>query len=106
MSLRNVELQIAIPRTAEAGRYQSEYDHRRSSEQSLLATNENKKAKKESKQSPKTSESEQTGIRDHSASTETSELINSNEPQETSEDTLAATPAEHPFKGKHIDYSL
>ncbi|GIP43765.1 hypothetical protein J45TS6_22240 [Paenibacillus sp. J45TS6] len=106
MSLKNVELQIAIPRTTEAGRYQSEYDHRRSSEQSLLATNENKKTKKESKQSPKTSESEQTGIRDRSASSGTLEIKNSNELEETSEETLAATPAEHPFKGKHIDYSL
>lgn len=106
MSLKNVELQIAVPRTSEAGRYQSEYDHRRSSEQSLLATNENKKAKRESKQSPKTSESEQTGIRDRSASSRALDINNSNDHDEISDETPAATPAEHPFKGKHIDYSL
>lgn len=106
MSLRNVELQIAVPRTSEAGRYQSEYDHRRSSEQSLLATNENKKAKRESKQSPKTAESEQAGIRDRSASSGSTELKKLNDLENTADDPLAAVPAEHPFKGKHIDYSL
>ncbi|WP_211745920.1 hypothetical protein [Paenibacillus sp. Marseille-Q4541] len=106
MSLKAVELQIAVPRTSEAGRYQSEYDHRRSSEQLLLASSENKKAKRESKQSPKTSESEQAGIRDHSGSSGAADGRNPNRNEEKAVEALNVTPAEHPFKGKHIDYTL
>ncbi|SDW15656.1 hypothetical protein [Paenibacillus sp. PDC88] len=104
MSLKAVELQIAIPRTSEAGRYQSEYDHRRSSEQSLLADNQSRQIKKKSKQSPKTNESEQASIRDqrHASHTQGDSLHQSDELA----DEISAVPAEHPFKGKNFDVSL
>ncbi|MCM3128741.1 MULTISPECIES: hypothetical protein [unclassified Paenibacillus] len=104
MSLKAVELQIAIPRTSEAGRYQSEYDHRRSSEQSLLADNQSKQIKKKAKQSPKTNESEQASIKDqrNSSHTMVGQLNQSNEQA----DETATVPAEHPFKGKNFDVSL
>lgn len=106
MSMKNVELQIAVPRTSEAGRYQSEYDFKRSSEQSLLASNEDKKAKRESKQSPKMADTEKTGIRNHSQSDDTVYAKKINHSEETAEEPARTLPAEHPFKGKHIDYFL
>ncbi|MCM3782933.1 hypothetical protein M3231_08090 [Neobacillus mesonae] len=106
MSLKAVELQIAVPRTSEVGRYQSEYDHRRSSEQSLLADNQMKKEKKEAKQSPKTNESEQASIKNqrNSAGSSSDHVALSNNP--SPEEEVEAVSAEHPFKGKHFDVSL
>ncbi|NUU76327.1 hypothetical protein [Paenibacillus xylanilyticus] len=104
MSFKAVELQIAVPRTSEAGRYQSEYQQRPVTDQNLLAVQTAKEAEEARQRSEAMEETAHTGVRDghsndgdhHGASQE----------QEAAQEQEHLKPAEHPYKGKHVDLSL
>ncbi|KOY13486.1 hypothetical protein [Paenibacillus xylanivorans] len=104
MSFKAVELQIAVPRTSEAGRYQSEAQQRPVIDQNLLAEQTAKEANEARQRSEALDETAHTNVRDGQSSNK-EQHSGSNEPESTS--TLETVkPAEHPYKGKHIDLSL
>jgi hypothetical protein len=103
MGLRAVELQIAVPRTTEASKIQQENLFRPSIEQSILADRTSEETERMRTRSDNVKESasglihdghpgEQHGARQHHSE---------QQPEEHH-----VTPAEHPYKGKHIDLSF
>ncbi|WP_145408820.1 hypothetical protein [Paenibacillus xylanexedens] len=105
MSFKAVELQIAVPRTSEAGRYQNEYQQRPVIDQSLLAEQTAKEAEAARQRSEAMDETANAALRDNHMND--SEQNNSSQHSKFSEDAQEnIKPAEHPYKGKHIDFSL
>lgn len=105
MSLKAVELQIAVPRTSEAGKYQSESQQRPMNDQALLgqkAALETENMRQRSSAVDQSAETfvgeRQTGGQSRDSSQQRSRSDESELPKEH--------PAEHPFKGHHIDFSL
>ncbi|MFE6073255.1 hypothetical protein ACFVQB_02135 [Paenibacillus sp. NPDC057886] len=104
MSFKAVELQIAVPRTSEAGRYQSEAQQRPVIDQNLLAEQTAKEANEARQRSEALDETAHTDVRDgQSRNKEQQSGSNEHEAISTLE---TVKPAEHPYKGKHIDLSL
>jgi uncharacterized membrane protein len=104
MSFKAVELQIAVPRTSEAGRYQNEAQQRPVIDQNLLAEQTAKEANEARQRSEALDETAHTDVRD-GQSRNKEQQSGSNESEVTS--TLETVkPAKHPYKGKHIDLSL
>ena len=64
MSLKSVEMQIAVPRTQEAGRVQNEFQQRPMQDQALLADQLKKEDADDKKRSTSVDESANTAIRD------------------------------------------
>ncbi|CAM3061951.1 hypothetical protein P4H27_19825 [Paenibacillus taichungensis] len=104
MSFKAVELQIAVPRTSEAGRYQNEAQQRPVIDQNLLAEQTAKEANEARQRSEALDETAHTDVRD-GQSRNKEQQSGSNEPEVTSA-LETVKPAEHPYKGKHIDLSL
>lgn len=104
MSFKAVELQIAVPRTSEAGRYQSEYQQRPVTDQNLLAVQTAKEAEEARQRSEAMEETAHTGVRDGQSSN--GEHEGGTREQETIQMSEQVKPAEHPYKGKHVDLSL
>lgn len=107
MNLKAVEMQIAIPRTEEAGRVQQDAQHRPAVGQNMLSAEQLKLQEHQRQRSNGVDESaENTTIR--------REGRQSGQPQgqahaqagEQEEEQRKDRPAAHPFKGKHIDFSL
>ncbi|MNW23587.1 hypothetical protein D3C74_02920 [compost metagenome] len=107
MSLKAVELQIAVPRTSEAGKYQSEYRHRAMNEQSHLGEQAMKDADAERNKPVNVSESSEAFVKlkDQEEGQQQSQR---NRDQKTRSQTESAEEpkAEHPYKGHHLDLSL
>ncbi|MFC9708004.1 hypothetical protein JNUCC31_27245 [Paenibacillus sp. JNUCC31] len=104
MSFKAVELQIAVPRTSEAGRYQSETQQRPVTDQSLLAEQTAKEANEARQRSEALDETAHTNVRD--GQSKNKEQQNGSNEAESALVQETIKPAEHPYKGKHIDLSL
>ncbi|MHA6529230.1 hypothetical protein [Paenibacillus sp. BAC0078] len=103
MSLKPVELQIALPRTTEAGKIQNGLQHRPALDQQQLAGQNVKQAEALAQRSSEVDESAESALRDdggrgkHAGGHASSQK---EQKPETSHD------AEHPYKGHRIDLSL
>lgn len=103
MSLKSVEMQIAVPRTTEASRIQQEHHQRPSQDQTLLAGEQVKQSRQAAQRSTEVDETAESAIRDEGGQGQTPEEHNgSSEKKEKS----AERPAEHPYKGRSLDISL
>lgn len=67
MSLKSVEMQIAVPRTNEAGKVHNEFQQRPQNEQMLLAGEQTKNSRAEAQRSTEVSETAETAVRDDGA---------------------------------------
>lgn len=103
MSLKSVEMQIAVPRTNEAGKVHNEFQQRPQNEQMLLAGEQTKNSRAEAQRSTEVSETAETAVRDD-GSRQSSGQQQGRGAAEAGE-TLEQ-PAEHPYKGKNFDVSL
>ncbi|MEK5237976.1 hypothetical protein NST99_19985 [Paenibacillus sp. FSL L8-0470] len=103
MSLKPVELQIALPRTTDAGKVQHGLQHRPAVDQQQLAGQNVKQSSELAHRSTEVDESAEAALRNddsqgnHAGSQSSS---HQQEKQQTSHD------AEHPYKGRRIDLSL
>lgn len=105
MSFKAVELQIAVPRTSEAGRYQNEYQQRPMLDQQMIAEQTAKEAQASSQRSTAVDETADAAVRDgqsHQGERHGGTLARDVEETQEQQPKLA----EHPFKGKHIDLSF
>jgi hypothetical protein len=104
MSLKSVELQIALPRTTEAGKIQNESQQRPAIDQQQLAGQNVKQSQELSMRSSEVDESSESALRDggskgnhHSGGDSSSDKRSK---------SAATRDAEHPYKGQRIDLSL
>lgn len=106
MSMKSVEMQIAVPRTNEAGRIQHEGQQRPHIDQSLLAAENIKKGELERKRTSNLDESAQNTMvrREGKGSSEQHENHSQQDVKLIEQEKEQM--AEHPYKGKHIDFSL
>ncbi|MGG6311148.1 hypothetical protein [Paenibacillus macerans] len=106
MNMKSVEMQIAVPRTSEAGRVQHDQQHRPLIDQSLLSVQTVKGSEIERRRSAGVNESaHNTTVRregNGSFAEEQEQHHSGDKPGEQEQEHLA----EHPYKGRHIDLSL
>ncbi|MEC0373047.1 hypothetical protein P9847_06305 [Paenibacillus chibensis] len=104
MSLKAVEMQIAIPRTTEASKIQNDVHHKTSQEQQFLAGQQLKESQELRQRSSGIDETANAAVRgdgnQQSSGHGDSHSHKSKQEQEEHHN------AEHPFKGRHFDVSL
>ncbi|MNJ33143.1 hypothetical protein D3C77_278220 [compost metagenome] len=105
MNMKSVDLQIAVPRTSEAGRMQQDQQQRPLIDQTILAGQNIKASELERKKSQAMEQSAHNKAikREGNAADQEKGQAEAEEKQEEREREQAA---EHPFKGRHIDLSL
>ncbi|WP_055108437.1 hypothetical protein [Paenibacillus ihumii] len=105
MNMKSVEMQIAVPRTSEAGRVQQDQQQRPLIDQSILAGQNMKASELERKksQSLERSARNKTVKREGNAA---SEQEKGQAEAEEKQKEREKEQAEHPYKGRHIDLSL
>ncbi|CQR56449.1 hypothetical protein [Paenibacillus riograndensis] len=103
MSLKPVELQIAVPRTTEAGKIQNGLQHRPALDQQQLAGQNVKQTEQLAQRSSEVDESAEPALRDHGGG---GQQPGSHSAPPKPQKTETAHDAEHPYKGHRIDLSL
>lgn len=105
MNLKPIEMQIALPRTADAGAVQQQHNQKPMHDQAQAMGQAVKQADDNRKRAAKTEDPEQASIRD--------EQQRSKGQQQGRREKQASQPAgdekadpDHPYKGRHIDFSL
>ncbi|USB32070.1 hypothetical protein [Paenibacillus sp. YPG26] len=103
MDFKSVELQIAVPRTSEAGRMQQDAMHRPMHHQHSLENQNVKSSERDRSRSAQVDESAHASIRDDH---HPSRQEGNRQQGEDTHDQEKDRAAEHPFKGHHLDLSL
>jgi hypothetical protein len=103
MSLKPVELQIALPRTTDAGKVQNEHLHRPVLDQQQLAAQNVKHSAELAQRTTEVDESADAKLRNDSGrgNGRGNQSSDQGEPKQD-----AVHDAEHPYKGRRIDLSL
>ncbi|CAM4317634.1 MAG: hypothetical protein E7L01_07590 [Paenibacillus macerans] len=109
MNMKPVELQIAVPRTSEAGRVQHDQQHRPLLDQNLLSQQAVKTGEADRQRTAEMDESNRNkNVRREgngsSGQEQEPERGSGGKPDEP--ETKPEHLAEHPYKGRHIDFSL
>ncbi len=106
MSLKAIEMQVAIPRTQNVGKIQDQLQQRGQVSQANIASEQNKTDEKKRKQVLETTESEKKRLNNDDERREHSQSQTNKEEKQGMEDSpLEETYAIHPYKGNHIDFS-
>ncbi|WP_223066798.1 hypothetical protein [Paenibacillus caui] len=108
MDLKPVELQIAVPRTSEASRIHQDQQSRPQLDQQQLAGQNIRSSEQQRMRSNQVDESSQPEVREEAKQSSSGNQGHQRggRRQERSDHPNQSHPAEHPFKGKHIDFSL
>lgn len=105
VSMKSVEMQIAIPRTTEAGKIQTDVHHRTAQEQQFLAGEQLKETQNLRQRSTGVDETANTAVRDEGKDKGNSPKHGSS-PQKSKQEKGDHQDAEHPYKGHRFDVSL
>ena len=103
MNIKPVELQIAVPRTTEAGKIQNDLQHRPSIHQQQLAGQNVKMSHEQAQRSSEVEESSETSVRDDGQGEQHS---GGNTSSDKKGEAAKYRDAEHPYKGHSIDFTL
>lgn len=103
MSLKPVELQIAVPRTTEATKVQHELQHRSALDQQQLAGQNVKLVQEAAQRSGEVDESADAALRNDGSRGGHADREASSRKKQPKEELREA---EHPYKGHRIDFSL
>jgi glutamate synthase domain-containing protein 3 len=110
MSLKSIDMQFAVQKSTETGMKQNQLQHRPVLDQSMLATQEEKKIEKDRQRSSKVDETANHRIRDDQQKGKNKWLNQEKKKQDKSitnvDEQHTANNLEHPYKGRHIDLSL
>ncbi|MGZ9584610.1 hypothetical protein [Paenibacillus marinisediminis] len=110
MNMKPVELQIAVPRTTEASTIQQQQQQRPMNEQLMLNEQAVKQLRTQRQRSEQVDASAEGRIREHEQdSAHSHDSASQDQSLEGKDHKLPGTeavPAAHPYKGKHIDYSV
>lgn len=101
MSLKPVELQIALPRTTEISRIQQDHQSRSMQEQQALAGQTIKQSQEMSQRSTGVDEASESSVRDDGSRGNTGSQGHSGQSDKGKE-----REAEHPYLGRRFDVSL
>lgn len=108
MSLKPVEMQIAIPRTNEATSVQNQLNHKPALDQAALADLASRRTDQQRAKSAEVDASAFLAVKDEGKESGDREggAGSGRKPKKQPSDPGAAHGGGHPFKGKHIDISL
>lgn len=107
MSFRAIEMQIAIPRTSEAGTVQSQLMQKSAFDQSSLAAKQAQESERQLQRSTKVEESSSPLIRDDSQEGSKGKRDRkTNKTKQSGAGGSSPSVTSHPYKGHHIDLSL
>lgn len=105
MSLKSIELQVALPRTIEAGRIQDQLTQKSNHDQQQLALmNQSEQELNRTRSTPLIATHEYLGL--HQNSKREQSPKERQKAQKDKRNVQAPKNAEHPYSGKHIDLSL
>jgi len=108
MSLRPVELQFVLHKNDEVGIKQNQLNHKPTHDQAMLAEDAARQADKQRQTIMKSEKPQQASITD--SEKESSEERKENKQSPDKRNTMQSKPdmekIEHPFKGRHIDFTL
>ncbi|TLS49823.1 hypothetical protein FE782_22725 [Paenibacillus antri] len=108
MSMKGVEMQIAIPRTNEATSVQNHLNHKPTYDQAVLANQTTKLAERRKKVSAEVDASAFLNVKEEGNGGSAARR-NAAKPRAAGKEEdarLPGTDSGHPYKGKHIDISL
>ncbi|MCS7461868.1 hypothetical protein N0M98_17160 [Paenibacillus doosanensis] len=106
MSLRPVELQIALHKNDEAGARQHHMNHKPQQDQTMLAAEAVKQAEKERQTTGVSEQIHHASVKDKPRDKQGGSGGKHAGKRSAAEAGPSAERGEHPFKGKHIDLSL
>ncbi|WP_274361455.1 hypothetical protein [Paenibacillus thermotolerans] len=106
MSLKSIEMQIAIPRTNEATSVQNQMQHKPGFDQSALAGHSAKQTEKERQRSSEIEETSYLNVRDEGSSSRGKGDRSGSGRRNKQVSGKSSGKSVHPYKGKHIDISL
>ncbi|SMG16578.1 hypothetical protein SAMN06295960_0645 [Paenibacillus aquistagni] len=107
MNMKPVELQIAIPRTQEVSTLHQQMQHRMMADQTVLNEQAEKLTEALRKRNEKLQESTEGRIHDEEHKQQSkNDQPKGQKASDVSEEQDQSVPAEHPYKGKHIDFSV
>ncbi|QGQ96256.1 hypothetical protein EHS13_15900 [Paenibacillus psychroresistens] len=110
MSFKAIDMQIAVQKSTETGMKQNQLMHKPVLDQAMLATTLERGAESSRQKSSKVDESVNHVIRDDEENGKNRMLKQTKKKQvkaaETMEGSRSSVSGGHPYKGKHIDFSL
>jgi len=106
MSMKGVEMQIAVPRTSEATTVQNQLNHKPAYDQSSLAAQEVKRNERTRKTSAEVDASAFLNVKEDGKGAAGGRRSGYAKKAKAPTEERGANERGHPFKGKHIDISL
>lgn len=106
MTLRSIELQVAIPRTSEVGQIQNQLAQKPAYDQNQLAQQSAKKADEQLKKSNEIDQAFELQIRDEEQKQGGGRNDQKRERKKDEQAEPGQTVSVHPYKGRHIDLTL
>ncbi|MDF2815762.1 MAG: hypothetical protein K0Q81_1962 [Paenibacillus sp.] len=106
MSLKSVEIQMAIPRTKDAGMLQNQLSHKPMQDQAALASGSIQQSQKLRQKAAKLEESVPMKVKDESTEQRKKQLKSPYAGSKSAAKKTTEENVEHPYKGHHIDLSL
>ncbi len=106
MTLRSIEMQIALPRVNDAGNIQHQLAQKPAYDQNMLAMQTAKQAEMQLKRSTEVDEAHTRMIGEDEGSEEREDSGRQQRGRRQASADRKAAQSVHPYKGKHIDLSL
>ncbi|MDF2924696.1 MAG: hypothetical protein K0R57_3610 [Paenibacillaceae bacterium] len=110
MSLKSIDMSLAVHKSADAGQAQRDLQHKPVVDQTAMAASSVKSAETERQRPAKLDESDKSRIRKHRNGRDgakgRADASPDKEPGEVQEQSVHSKEPGHPFKGHHIDLSL
>lgn len=108
MSLKGVEMQIAVPRTSEATHIQHQLNQKPAQDQTMLASQQTKEAEMRKRKSAEVEQSAFLHVKDEDAGTSNGGSGGRGRKRDRRGESPSGAAADmtHPYKGKHIDITL
>jgi hypothetical protein len=105
MSLKSIDLQMAVHRNGDAGLQQNQLLHKPASDQALLANEQQKKIGHQLQQSNSVDEPRKAGIQSNDSG-KGNQGGGSRNGKRKDHEEAPQPKSKHPYKGQHIDFSL
>jgi hypothetical protein len=106
MTLKSIDLQLAVHKNGDAGFIQHQLKNKPSQDQAMLAVDTHKQEIHDRHKSVKTERSANAGIRDGQANGQSGGSRQGTSKDKKSTEPGTSNEPAHPFKGRHIDLSL
>jgi hypothetical protein len=106
MSFKSIEMQVAIPRTNDAGLMQNQLNQKPVADQSALAEQSKRLTEEQRTRSVKAESPVESRVRNEDQQRRQQGNNHSGQRQYQRDEKSSPSPSPHPYKGKHIDLSL